>query len=170
MAAVAPPRGFEWPGDYADLVQNNTIRNNVNFGVLAFENPNPFPPTSSTIYFQVSGNRFANNTFRNNGTRAGGADIGLEGGVFGTQQSVNNCFTGNHFVTSIPANIEGTWGCQNSTTPNGSVALVGTILTLLTEASPGPGSLRHATGQRAPGRQPTMPRPCAGPPRAGNLC
>ena len=155
--------GFEWPGNYADLVQNNVIRNNVNFGLLALENPNPFPPTANTIYFQVSGNKFANNTFRNNGTRAGGADIGLEGGIFGTMQSVNNCFTGNRFATSIPANIEGTWGCQNTTTPNGDRGLIGKILDLLNEATPGnPQTLRHATGQPAPPPQPTMPRPCRG--------
>jgi hypothetical protein len=166
--------GFEWPGNYADLVENNTIRGNVNFGILAFENPNPFPLTSKTIYFQVSGNKFANNTFTNNGTRAGGADIGLEGGLFGTKTSVNNCFTGNRFRTSIPADIEGTWGCQNTTTPNGDSDLIGTILKLLNEASPktaaNPTSLRRPRGQRAPGRQPTMPRPCAGAPTAGNLC
>ena len=56
--------GFEWPGDYADLVQNNTIRNNVNFGVLAHEYPNPFPPTSNTVYFQNSGNRISGNPVR----------------------------------------------------------------------------------------------------------
>ena len=76
--------GFEWPGDYADLVRNNTIRNNVNFGILAFENPNPFPPTEDTIYFQVRRNKFAHNLLMNNGTRSGGADIGLEGGLFGS--------------------------------------------------------------------------------------
>ena len=63
--------GFEWPGDYADLVRNNVIRNNVNFGILAFENPDPFPPTADTIYFQVSGNKFSSNKLTNNGTQPG---------------------------------------------------------------------------------------------------
>jgi hypothetical protein len=151
--------GVELPGDYADLISNNTIRGNVNFGVLAFENPNPFPPTSKTIYFQVSGNQVSGNRFSGNGTAPGGADIALEGGAFGTQQSVNNCFSGNTFTTSIPAAIEGAWGCQNATTPNGGTALVGTILALQTQAE-----ARHPRGQPAPPRQPTMPRPCRGVP------
>ena len=156
--------GFEWPGDYADLVRNNTIRNNVNFGILAFENPNPFPPTEDTIYFQVSANKFAHNLLMNNGTRSGGADIGLEGGLFGSKQSVNNCFSDNAFATSIPPNVEGTWGCQNATTPNGGPELLGKILTLLDErnaATPRP--------QRKPRPQTTMPEPCRGLP-SNPLC
>jgi hypothetical protein len=152
--------GVEMPGDYADLVQDNTIQGNPNFGLLLFENPNPFPPTRGTIYFQASGNRIANNSFSGNGTRAGGADIGLEGGATGSMQSVNNCFAGNTFTTSNPANIEGTWGCQNATTPNGGTALLGPILTLLAESQH-----RHSVPQPAPPRQPTMPRPCRGVPR-----
>ena len=37
--------GVELPGDYADLIEENTISNNPNNGVLGFEYPNPFPPT-----------------------------------------------------------------------------------------------------------------------------
>src|SRR5207245_7260001 len=55
--------GVELPGDYADLVDSNTITNNVNNGVLAFEYPNPFPPQADTIAFQLAGNRISNNTF-----------------------------------------------------------------------------------------------------------
>jgi hypothetical protein len=152
--------GFEWPGLYGDLVQNNTISGNVNYGIFAFEAPNPFPPTAQTIYYQVSGNKFAGNKLIKNGTRKGGADIGLEGGAFGSMQSTNNCFSGNQFKTSDPANIEGTWGCQNATTPNGDGALISTVLTLIGESS-----MRHAKGQPAPRRQPSMPAPCRGVPK-----
>jgi hypothetical protein len=123
--------------------------------VLAFENPNPFPATSNTIFFQVSGNAFVKNRLRGNGT-----DLALEGGLFGSKQSVNNCFSGNTFTTSIPANIEGTWGCQNATTPNGGPALLSEVLTLISQSS-----ARHQRPQPAPKRQPTMPRPCRGVPR-----
>jgi hypothetical protein len=152
--------GVEMPGDYADLVLHNTITGNPNFGLLLFENPDPFPPTGKTVYFQASGNRVDSNMFSGNGTRPGGADLGLEGGAFGSMQSVNNCFVGNVFTTSVPANIEGTWGCQNNTTPNGGTAQAATILTLLDESSK-----RHSVPQPPPGRQPTMPRPCRGVPR-----
>lgn len=155
-------------GTYADLVQNNTIRGNPNFGLLGFENPDPFPPTAQTVYFQLAGNKVANNRFSNNGTRPNGADIGIAdlGGLFGPANgSVNNCFTGNVFTRSNPANIEGTWGCQNATTPVPGSGLLGTILTLQSESQ-----ARHSVPQPAPPRQKTMPRPCGGVPRAGHLC
>jgi hypothetical protein len=147
--------GVELPGDYGDLFRDNTIIGNQNFGALVFENPDPFPPTASTIFFQVAGNAFVHNRFSANGT-----DIGLEGGLFGSQHSVDNCFAGNTFTTSIPASIEGTWGCQNATTPNGDGDLIKPILTLLQEAES-----RHPVGQKRPPRQKTMPHPCRGVPR-----
>jgi hypothetical protein len=147
-------------GDYADLFEDNTIRDNPSFGVLVLERPDPFPPTSDTVFFQSSGNEISDNTVTGNGKIPGTADLALEGGIFGTQNSVNNCFAGNTFGTSIPANIEGTWGCQNATTPNGGPALLSEVLTLISQSS-----ARHQRPQPAPKRQPTMPRPCRGVPR-----
>ena len=152
--------GLVWPGLYGDLVKNNTVRGNANFGILAFEAPDPFPPEKSTIYFQLSGNRFVGNRFTDNGTRPGGADIGLEGGAFGARRSVNNCFANNHFATSIPAGIERTWGCQHARTPNGGPQLQPTIAALIGESG-----ARTSTPQPAPGPQPTMPSPCRDVPR-----
>jgi hypothetical protein len=150
--------GIELPGTYGDLIENNTITGNPNFGLLGFEFPDPFPPTSSTVYFQFSGNRVSGNRFSNNGTNSGGADIGLAGGVFGSQSSVNNCLSGNVFTTSIPSNIEGTWGCQNATTPNPGGALLAELLSLS-------GVRFRQLPQPAPGPQRTMPHPCRGVPR-----
>jgi hypothetical protein len=164
--AAGNPRNSPWgvgvimPGTYADLVTHNTIRGNPNFGILMFENPDPFPPVARTVYFQSSGNRADGNTLSGNGSRAGGADIGLEGGAFGSMQSVNNCFAGNRFATSMPANVEGTWGCQNATTPNGGPELIPKLLALVDESAN-----RRSRAQPAPGPQPTMPRPCRGVPR-----
>ena len=128
--------------------------------VFVLERPDPFPPTSKTVYFQASGNKVSGNRVVGNATEPGTADIGLAGGVFGTQSSINNCFSGNMFATSIPANIEGTWGCQNATTPNGGGELFSEIVKLIAQS----GS-RHPHPQPAPHRQPTMPRPCRGVPR-----
>ena len=157
-------------GTYADLVQNNVIRGNPHYGLLGFENPDPFPPTPNTVFFQLAGNKVANNRFSNNGSLKDGADIGIAdlgnlGLPPGAPGSVNNCFSGNAFTTSAPANIQGAWGCQNTTTPGPGPGLIGPILT-----AQGESQNRHSVPQPAPGRQPTMPRPCAGAPRAGNLC
>lgn len=156
--------GVELPGDYGDLVEHNRIIGNPNFGVLAFEYPDPFPPTAQTIYFQLSGNRISGNRFARNGTRKGGADIGLAGGLFSSSASVNNCVSGNVFTTSVPRRIEGRWGCQHARTPNPGVSLLNQILRLQSQSES-----RHARPQPAPPPQPTMPHPCAGVPR-NQLC
>jgi hypothetical protein len=152
--------GVLLPGTYADLVKDNVIRGNPNFGALVFEQPNPFPPTPQTVYFQAAGNRVSHNTFARNGTRSGGADVGLEGGAFGGMNSLNNCFSANTFGSSIPANIQVSWGCQNATTPNGGTGLVAKILQLINESG-----ARTSRPQPAPPRQPTMRNPCGGVPR-----
>ena len=85
-------------GDYADLVEDNTIRGNPTFGVLVLERPDPFPPTAKTVYFQsVAATEVSDNSVtRQRGTAAGDADIGLEGGVFGTMNSVEQLLLGQH--------------------------------------------------------------------------
>ena len=47
--------GIELPGDYAELIEHNEITRNPTDGILAFEYPNPFPPTEKTIYFELRG-------------------------------------------------------------------------------------------------------------------
>jgi len=133
---------------------------------LGFENPDPFPPTPSTVYFQLSGNKIVHNTFSNNGNPSvtGAADITLLGGLFGTQTSVNNCVSGNTLSTSSPANIQGAWSCKNRTTPNpGGEALL--YILGLQAAS----QARVSVGQPPPPPQPTMPNPCRGVP-SNPLC
>jgi hypothetical protein len=160
-AAAAPwGAGVELPGDYADLVEENTITDNPSDGVLAFEYPNPFPPVKDTIYFQNSGNEVADNKFSGNGTLAYPyvGDVAFEGGLFGSSTSVNNCVSGNTFAdATYPADIEGTWGCQNKTTPNpgGGLPFLEYLLALQGESE-----ARTAVAQPAPPEQPTMPNPC----------
>ncbi|HEY0517554.1 MAG TPA: hypothetical protein VGD00_10570 [Solirubrobacteraceae bacterium] len=162
--------GIELPGDMGDLVENNTVVNNVNNGVLGFEYPNPFPPVASTIYFQLAGNKVAGNSFSGNGTsgKEFASDVTLQGGRFphGKYTSDNNCVSGNTreggAITSFPTAIEGTWGCANAMTPPPDNGLAGIfyVVTLSEEAA----LLRKPTGQPAPGPQETMPAPCEGVP------
>ncbi len=156
--------GVELPGDYADLIENNIIKNNPSDGVMGFEYPNPFPPGPETIYFQLAGNRISNNTFEGNGYEGGEfrGDIYLQGGFFGEQASTNNCVSENSLTAATwPAEIEGTWGCQNETTPNpnnGEAAIYYLLeLQAISES-------RTVEAQPAPGPQPTMPEPCEGVP------
>ena len=170
-------------GDYADLVEANVIAGNTNDGVLGLEYPNPFPPGPETIYFQLAGNRISDNLFIDNGhnpTYKGNpyaGDLTLTGGyspLFGGPEShsEDNCASDNLFTdATFPAKIEGTWGCQNATTPNpgyGGLPVppaefppaVEYLLQLKVEAES-----RHPVDQPAPPPQPTMPDPCEGVPR-----
>jgi hypothetical protein len=158
--------GIELPGTYADLVRRNLIVGNANDGVLGFEFPNPFPPGPETIFFQFAGNRISENLFFANGSESSKfrKDVMIEGGLFGQMLSTNNCVSDNLMPDgSFPAEVEGTWGCQNLTTPNpnpGDFEPVSYILELQAESE-----ARHAVPQPAPPPQPTMPNPCAGVPR-----
>jgi len=170
--------GIELPGTYAMDVEENTITKNPTDGILAFEYPNPYPPTEKTIYFELAGNRFAKNTFAENGGAGGtyAGDIFMQGGVFakGKSQSTMNCVgTGadaNTFADATfpaQASLESTWGCQNATTPNPNLGISGIEWLLylqgVSEAE------RKPTAQPAPAAQETMPHPCSGVP-ANPVC
>jgi hypothetical protein len=162
--------GIELPGDYADLVEGNTIKNNPTDGVMAFEYPNPFPISEKTIFFQLAGNKIANNTFSGNGYLGGTyeGDVFMQGGIFGTQTSTNNCLSGNSFsAPTWPEKIEETWGCQNTTTPNPNQGF-GAIEYLI--ESQAISEARESVPQPDPPAQETMPDPCEGVPVANPVC
>ncbi|MFI4985010.1 MAG: hypothetical protein ACHQAV_03365 [Solirubrobacterales bacterium] len=174
--------GVQLPGDYADLVEKNIIINNANNGVLGFEYANPFTPENNfegTLFFQLAGNRISSNVFAHNGYRGGAftGDVTLMGGFselfqypgspYPESHSVNNCVSGNLLTdATFPAKIQGTWGCQNNTTPSpgGGEAAVGYLIGNPTEAAK-ERALHPPVGQPAPPPQPTMPNPCKDVPR-----
>jgi len=96
-------------------------------------------------------------------------DVTLASGAneifLGTEsQSKNNCVSGNVFTgATFPAKIEGTWGCQNETTPppGGAPAVYEYIGAAAEEAA----IIRKPTPQPAPGPQQSMPNPCKGVPK-----
>jgi hypothetical protein len=170
--------GVILPGDYADLVEQNVIANNAFDGVFGIEYPNPFPPGPETIFFQLAGNRISENVFINNGSHGGPftGDVALASGASemfleSESQSKNNCVSGNLFTgATFPKEIQGTWGCQNATTPNpggGAIGPLGLleayeyIIANAEEAA----AIRKPTAQPAPPPQPTMPNPCQGVPK-----
>ena len=161
-ASIPWGNGIILIGTYADLIVRNTIQGNPSSGLLGFENPDPFPPTPDTVFFQLAGNKVVRNTFSNNGSNPdpSAGDITLAGGLFGQQMSTNNCFARNTFTTSTPADIEGTWGCKNQTTPNPGGDALNYILALQAASQ-----ARTSVPQPAPPAQPTMPNPCKGVPK-----
>jgi hypothetical protein len=175
---VAPwGAGVELPGDYADLVESNIIADNANNGVLGFEYPNPFTPENGfegTLFFQLAGNRVSNNVFALNGRKGAPftGDLTYAGGfsevfAYPESHSTNNCASDNLFTdATFPAKIQGTWGCQNKTTPSpgGGLPAVEYLVGLQLESA----AIREKTppiGQPAPPAQATMPNPCKGAPK-----
>jgi hypothetical protein len=158
--------GFVLLGTYADEVDSNTITNNPSSGVLGTENPDPFPPTSQTVYFQFAGNQITNNTFSGNATNTdpNAADIVLLGGAFGQKESTNNCASGNTLTKTVPANLQTGWSCTNQTTPNPGTAAINYVLALQSASE-----ARKPVAQPPPPSQPSMPSPCNGIP-SNPLC
>jgi len=163
--------GVILPGDYADLIEKNIISNNEKTGVFGVEYPFPFPPVAGTVFFQLAGNKISRNVFLNNGYKGGvyTGDITLVSGAneifLGTEsESKNNCVSGNVLTAAtFPAKIQGTWGCQNETTPNpgGGLPAYEYIGAAAEEAA----VLRKPTPQPAPAPQQSMPNPCQGVPK-----
>ena len=182
--AIAPwGAGVELPGDYADLVEGNVIVGNPNDGVLGFEYANPFTPENGfegTIFFMLAGNRVSSNVFARNGSGlAPSRATSRSSGGFSEMElfqllgypeshSVNNCVSANRAARTGPSRrtIEGTWGCQNSTTPSpaGACRRSNTWSGCSSKRTRS-GSAAARWGSRLPPPQPTMPNPCAGVPK-----
>jgi hypothetical protein len=157
--------GVILPSTYADLVEHNVISNNSNTGLFGIEIP------VDGIFFQLAGNRISSNVFVHNGYHGGPftGDVTLASGAIEAflgeeSQSKNNCVSNNVFTgATFPAKIQGTWGCQNATTPNPGGVFEG-VYQYIEAAQEEAAALRKPVGQPVPPPQPTMPKPCQGVP------
>ncbi len=158
--------GFVLVGTYADVIDSNTITGNPSAGILGFENPDPFPVTEQTVFFQLSGNKISNNTFSGNATNPdpNAADIILVGGLFGSRMSTNNCVTGNTLAKTVPSDLATSFDCGLPTTPVPGGDAFNYVLSLQAASQ-----ARTSMPQPAPPPQPTMADPCADVP-ANPLC
>ena len=143
-------------GTYGDLVTQNVLAGNRNVGVLALEFP-WWLPLRQTVHFQLAGNRIERNVIR--GSRL---SIAIEGGLFGSKRSVDNCFWKNRYAISLPRELR-LFACTVQTTPNPSAAVSRRIVALVDKLHR-QFLARRAQSQRVPPRQPSMPNPCAGAP------
>jgi hypothetical protein len=166
--------GVILPSTYADLVEHNVISKNANTGLFGIEEPvEGGPPPTGLFFFQLAGNKISNNQFLRDGhhgslfsgdvTLASGAIEAITEGLL-ESQSKNNCLSGNSFGDgTFPRGIQGTWGCQNETTPNPGGLLQG-VYQYIENAQKEAAEKRKPVGQPVPPPQPTMPNPCAGVP------
>jgi hypothetical protein len=168
---------------YGDLVEHNVISKNSNTGIFGVEQPvEGGPPPFGLFFFQLAGNKISKNQFAKNGHPKGGpfvGDVTLASGAIEAitaeftheeSQSKNNCLSSNSFSAgTFPKGIQGTWGCQNNTTPNPGGVLEG-VYQYIEQAQKEAAELRKPVGQPVPPLQPTMPNPCAGVPQNPNIC
>jgi hypothetical protein len=87
-------------GAYGDLVRRNVLAGNRNIGVLGLEFPWWRRARRAPVHFQLAGNRIERNAVT--GSRIG---IAIEGGLFGSKRSTNNCFSKNRYASSLPADL-----------------------------------------------------------------
>jgi hypothetical protein len=136
--------GIDLLGAYADLVSDNVIAGNRNFGVLGLQ-----LPETGVARFALAGNRISGNTIR--GSRFA---VALAGG----EHSVDNCVQGNSGTADRPSNVK-PFSCANSTTPRlpggSSRSVIAVVRGLQAQLA-----THSRSGQPAPPPQPTMPAPC----------
>jgi hypothetical protein len=149
-------------GAYGDLVTKNVLARNRNVGVLGLEFPCWRPARRRPVHFQLTGNRIERNAVT--GSRIG---IAIEGGLFGSKRSTNNCFSKNRYASSLPADLR-PFTCAKTSTPNPAKAASERILALVAKLH-SQFLARRAHSQPAPPPQPTMPNPCTGAP-SNPLC
>ena len=149
-------------GGYGDLVTGNILARNRSVGILGLEFPWWRPARRRPVHFQLAGNRIERNAV--SGSRI---SIAIEGGLFGSKRSTNNCFSKNRYASSLPADLR-PFTCAKARTPNPAKAASERILALVAKLH-SQFLTRRAHGQPAPPPQPTMPNPCAGAP-SNPLC
>jgi hypothetical protein len=149
-------------GAYGDLITRNVLAGNRNAGVLALEFPWWRPARRRTVHFQLAGNRIERNAIRGSGT-----SIAMEGGLFGSRRSVDNCFWKDRYASSLPRDL-GSFTCANARTPNPARAVSERVLALVARLH-SRFLARRAHSQPVPPPQPTMPSPCTGAP-SNPLC
>ncbi len=155
--------GVELPGVYADLDRKKHDQEQPQRRRVRVRVPEPVPARTGNDLLPVRGqpNQRQRVLRQRHGRREYAGDLAMEGGLFGQMKSTNDCVSGNSFTAATyPANVEGTWGCQNSTTPNPEeFGEINYILELQAQSE-----ARTPTPQPPPPAQPTMPNPCRGVP------
>jgi hypothetical protein len=140
-------------GTYGDLLADNVLGGNRNAGILALEFPYTQSKRSPAIRFQLAGNSLVANTISDSAL-----GILLEGGLYGSRRSLNNCVAGNRYPTSLPADLA-RFDCRYASTPNPDAATSRRILSLVTDWHSRVAHMQPVA-QPAPPAQPTMPQPC----------
>lgn len=172
VAKLAMGNGIILPGGYNNLIIRNQVWNHERVGIALVPFPEDGPkddiPTGDeltmpcsearnlpladkaslpgTVLWDAVGNRVEGNTV----SASGIADLAF-GTLSGSEDALDNCFSGNTFSTSAPASIETTMACSS---PTGSWTNTLDLVALIASARPDSGDYKV---QPIPPAQPNMP-------------
>ncbi|HVM21294.1 MAG TPA: right-handed parallel beta-helix repeat-containing protein [Egibacteraceae bacterium] len=150
IAGAVIGHGVGVAGGADNVIENNVIRNNSDYGVVIF----PIP--GGSMVYLPNDNTVQNNVFENNGA----ADMALSSG-----NGTGNCFSNNEHTTTAPANLEQNYPCHNDGAPLKKVPIVGDagVMANLAEdyiaAETGQMERPSYQGTPIPDEQPSMPNP-----------
>jgi len=134
--------GIAIVGGVDDVVTKNRVERNPKIGIAIAPNPG-----IQTNAYPSTGNEVTENTVQGSGM----ADLAV---VLGTTAD-GNCFSGNTFATSAPADIETLWPCSGTGT--GDAASGALDIGKFLDVSQNPKGKPYRKSP-VPGKQPTMPR------------
>ena len=143
--------GIALMGTEDDIVVNNRVEDHEYFGILVQPIPGLGPGATPTgNLYATKGNQIRDNTVSGSGV----ADIAM-----GAPAGEGNCFEGNDFGTSLPLEIETTYGCGMSLSAagGGDPAVTAVIASNLARAESGELAPGDWKTQPVPPPQPTMP-------------
>ncbi len=163
IATTALGNGILVAGGHDDLVEHNLVYDHDVYGIGLITLPEKFldPNNTKAINFEAIGNTIRNNTVR--GSRV--ADLALMPSLERPNKPQGNCFSGNTFTTSSPANLETTLPCD---APAGAFAGdLKQFVALFTADKPKEVDYRTSPLPPLP-TQPNMPDPMHAPVRPAN--
>jgi hypothetical protein len=134
IAQLAVGNGILLAGGNDDTVQRNLVYGHDLTGIGAIPLPEKVinPDDKKAMNFDARGNKIEDNDV----SGSGAADLALVTSIDNPKDAGNNCFSGNHFTTSLPAHLEQLVPCGQAASATFQTDLT-RFVQLLTQSKPG---------------------------------
>ena len=164
IAQLAIGNGILLAGGHDDTVQRNLVYGHDLVGIAAIPLPEKLinPDDKKAQNFDARGNKVEDNTV----SGSGAADLGLVTSIDDPKDTGGNCFSGNHFGTTLPAHLEDLVPCGKPAS-TAFVTDLTRFASLLTATKPGDNDYK-TVALPAPPTLPDMPDAATAPARAAD--
>jgi plastocyanin len=161
IAQLAIGNGILLAGGNDNVVERNLVFDHSLVGIAAIPLPEKVinPDDAKAVNFDARRNKVIGNDVR----ASKAADLGLVTGLENPKDAGNNCFSGNSYATSLPANLEQLVPCGKPASPAFETDL-GRFASLLTAKKP-PAADYRTVVLPAPPDLPNMPDAATAPPQ-----